>query len=418
MVDTVLVRQDKQTRHQRGTLSPGLPHRPQRDFRANDDNHTHPPMSLHFAFPTEIEELAARAAEVARTAVATHGGTEDSWLIGTSRQFSLELAELGWLGMTWPTEWGGHGRTAAERFVVVEALIAEGAPIATSWFADRQIGPTLLQFGTDEQRMMWLPDIVAGTSAWCIGMSEPDAGSDVASIRTRAERRDGPDGASWIVNGAKVWTSGAADADWCYLIARTDPEAAPHAGLSEFVLDMSSEGVEVRPIVDPTGNDHFCEVLLQDVVIPDSHLVGSPNDSFRQVMRQMEHERGGIDRLVSNRRLYLDARDRADTSSALLRQEIARMETGYRIGRHMVLREVMGQAPQGWSSMTKTWCTEFEQRVAEFCVRTAGPEALEWNRISRGACYAPAYTLMGGTTEILRNIMAERVLGLPREPRG
>ena len=376
------------------------------------------PRPVDYGLPPELVALAAEATGVARRAAADREVTEDSWLIGTSRELSLELASRGWLGMTWPVQWGGHGRSALERFVVVEALIAEGAPIATSWFADRQIGPTLLQFGTDEQRRRWLPEIVAGQSAWCIGMSEPDAGSDVASIRTRAEHRGpGGAGAEWVVNGAKVWTSGAAGADWCYLIARTDPDAPPHAGLSELVVDMHAPGVEVRPIRDATGNEHFCEVLLDDVAVPATHLIGTENGSFRQVMRQMEHERGGIDRLVSNRRLYLDARARADLTDPLVRQEVAALESGHRIGRLMVLREVLGESPPGWSSVTKTWCTELEQRIADFCAAVAGPEAMLWNRFSRGACYAPAYTLMGGTTQILRNILGERTLGLPREPR-
>ena len=339
--------------------------------------------------------------------------TEDSWLASTSREFSRELAERGWLGMTWPVEAGGGGRSPIERVVVVEALISEGAPLATSWFADRQIGPTLLQFGTDDQQRRWLPDIISGTSAWCIGMSEPDAGSDVASLRTSAVRR----GDDWVVNGQKIWTSGAWDADWCYLIARTDPAAPAHAGLSEFVVDMSSPGIAVRRIVDATGNAHFCEVYFDDVVVPADHLVGTLNDSFRQVMRQMEHERGGIDRLVSNRRLYLDAVEEADPDDPTLRDEWARLESEFTIGRLLVLREVLHQAPPGFSAATKTFCTEYEQRVAEFCVRAAGARSLQWNRVSRNIVYAPAYTIMGGTTNILRNIIAERMLGLPREPR-
>jgi len=361
----------------------------------------------------ELVSLAAEARQVGRAAAEHSDIREDSWLIGTSREFSLELGRRGWLGMTWPTEEGGGGRSAIERFMVFEALISEGAPVATSWFADRQIGPTLLQYGTQEQRRRWLPDIIAGTSAWSIGMSEPDAGSDVASLRTRAVRH----GDTWIIDGQKVWTSGAAQADWCYLIARTDPDAPPHAGLSEFVVDLHSPGIEIRPIVDATGNAHFCEVHLSGVEVPDGHLVGTPNGSFKQVMRQMEHERGGVDRLVSNRRLYLDVLPAADTSDRRVRQEVATLESGYRIGRLMVLREVLGQAPAGWSAITKTWCTEFEQRVADFCTRAAGADALLWNRVSRNICYAPAYTIMGGTTSILRNIIGDRVLGLPREPR-
>jgi len=360
----------------------------------------------------DLVELSAEAQRVGREAASSAEVREDSWLIGTSRDFSLELARRGWLGMTWPVEEGGGGRTPLERTIVFEALIGEGAPVATSWFADRQIGPTLLQFGTSEQRGRWLPDIIAGTSAWCIGMSEPDAGSDVASLRTRA-RRDGDD---WVIEGQKVWTSGAAEADWCYLVARTDPDAPPHAGLSEFVVDMRSDGIDVRPIVDVTGNAHFCEVHLEGVRIPGDCLVGTPNGSFTQIMRQMEHERGGIDRLVSNRRLYLDVVELADRDDPRVRQRVASIESTYRIGRHMILREVVGQAPPGWSAVTKTLCTEFEQQVAEFCGSVVGAEALLVNRVSRNLCYAPAYTIMGGTTLILRNIIGDRMLGLPREP--
>jgi alkylation response protein AidB-like acyl-CoA dehydrogenase len=370
-------------------------------------------VSLDFRWTPALLELQAEAAEVGRRAAADLAVREDSWLIGTSRTFSLELAERGWLGMTWPIEEGGGGRTALERFVVFEALIAAGAPLATSWFADRQIGPTLLQFGTADQRRRFLPEIIAGTSAWSIGMSEPGAGSDVASIRTRAER----DGDDWIVNGTKVWTSGAADADWCYLIARTDPDAPTHAGLSELLVDLHSPGITISPIADMTGNRHFCEVVCTDVRVPGANLVGQENGSFRQVMCQMEHERGGIDRLVSNRALYEEFRARADTTDLIVRQELAALETGYRIGRLLVLREVLGQAPPGFSAATKTFCTEFEQRVSDFCCRVAGAEALLTSRVARNACYAPAYTIMGGTTSILRNILGERLLGLPREPR-
>lgn len=370
-------------------------------------------MTLDFRWPDHVLALAAEAREVGRRAAEAVAIREDSWLIGSSRAFSVELARRGWLGMTWPITAGGGGRSPLERFAVFEALISEGAPVATSWFADRQIGPTLLQFGTQEQQRRWLPDIVAGTSAWSIGMSEPDAGSDVASLRTRAVRRGG----RWIVDGQKTWTSGAADADWCYLIARTDPDAPPHAGLSELVVDLHSPGVGISPIVDMTGNAHFCEVRFDGVEVPADHLVGTENGSFKQVMRQMEHERGGIDRLVSNRRLYLDVIRGASVTDPLMRAEAASLESGYRIGRLMVLREVLGQAPPGWSALTKTYCTEFEQRVSEACARLCGADATLWGRVARSTCYAPAYTIMGGTTTILRNIIGERVLGLPREPR-
>lgn len=378
---------------------------------------------MDFALDPALHALAEEAATVGAALAARRRHREDGWLIGHDRDAARTLADRGWLGMTWPEEFGGGGRTPLERFVVFEALIGAGAPLATSYFADRQIGPTLLQFGTDDQRRRWLPGILAGTSMWCVGMSEPDAGSDVASLRTRAE----PDGhGGWRIHGAKVWTSGARHADWCYLIARTDPTARPHAGLSEFVVDMASPGIEIRPIVDPTGDDHFCEVRFDDVAVPGDHLIGTPNGSFRQVMRQMEHERGGIDRLVSNHRLYLDVRPEADRSDPRVRQELAAIESAYRIGRLLVLREVLGQAPPAFSAAAKTFGTEHEQRVAAFCASVLGPAATAWPaagvddplglaaRVARSVVYAPAYTLMGGTTQILRTILAERNLGLPR----
>ena len=370
---------------------------------------------MDFELSPDLLALSAEATRVARETTVGLDITEDSWLRGVDHGFPKIMAEHGWLGMCLPTEWGGGGRPPIERFVVVEALISEGAPLASAWFADRQIGPTLLQFGTDEQRHRFLPDIIAGTSAWCVGMSEPDAGSDVASLRTRAELV----GDRWIVNGSKVWTSGAAESDWCYLIARTDPDAPPHAGLSEFIVDLHAPGVEVRPIRDMSDDRHFCEVLFTDVEVPAEMMVGQLNGAFKQIMRQMEHERGGIDRLVSNRRLYLDATAAARSSGRLaadplLRQEFARLEGGYRIGRGLVLREVLGQAPAGYSAVTKTWCTEFEQRVAAYCGSIAGPGAMIWGRTARNICYAPGYTIMGGTTQILRNIIGERILGLPR----
>jgi alkylation response protein AidB-like acyl-CoA dehydrogenase len=370
---------------------------------------------MDFALDPALVSLQDEATAVGEAAATRMAVPEDGWIIGFDRRFSLEMADRGWLGMTWPVEAGGGGRQPIERFIVFEALISSGAPVAASWFADRQIGPTLLQFGTDEQRADHLPGILAGTSSWCIGMSEPDAGSDVAAVRTSARR----DGDRFVVNGQKIWTSGAALADWCYLVARTDPDAQPHAGLSELLVDMRSPGISVNPIVDMTGNRHFCEVFFDDVAVPATNLVGKLNGSFRQIMRQMEHERGGIDRLVSNRTLYRDCLPLVDGNDPLIRQQLAALEAGYRIGRLLVLREVLGQAPKGFSAATKTFCTELEQRVASFCASVLGPAALLaepdlGGRVARNLCYAPGYTIMGGTTQILRNIIGERLLGLPR----
>ena len=378
---------------------------------------------MDFDWSPELLALAEEAREVGLQAAEGRWFHEDSWIAQTDRAFAKELASRGWLGMTWPSEWGGGGRSPLERFVVFEELITAGAPIAGSWFADRQMGPTLLQYGTDEQRERWLPGIIAGESMWCIGMSEPDAGSDVASLRTNAVL----EGDEWVVNGQKIWNSGGALAEWCYLVARTDPDAPKHKGLSEFIVDMSSPGITIKPIRDMTDDEHFCEIYFDDVRVPAGHLVGELNGSFGQLMRQMEHERGGIDRLVSNKRLFQDCvehlRATGRLDDPLVRQEIAAIETGYRIGRLLVLRETLQQAPRGFSAATKTFGTEFEIRVAEFCGRALGAGATLADpagehqlrrRVARNICYAPGYTIMGGTTQILRNILGERVLGLPR----
>ncbi len=179
---------------------------------------------------------------------------------------------------------------------------------------------------------------------------------------------------------------------------------------------MNSPGIEVRPIKDMAGGAHFCEVFFTDVRVPANNLVGVEGAAFKQTMRQLEHERGGIDRLVSNHALYRRALERADLGDALVRQEVAEIETRYRLGRLLVYREACGQAPKGFSAATKLFCTEHERRVADFVARTFGSETLLAGDVARGMCYANSYSIMGGTSNILRNIVAERILGLPREP--
>jgi alkylation response protein AidB-like acyl-CoA dehydrogenase len=367
---------------------------------------------MDFDWPPEVVVLRNEAEEVAEKAIAAYGRYDDTWINGFSREFSRELGQRGWIGMTWPTEYGGGGRSPLERFAVTETFIRLGAPIAASWFADRQMGPTLLAYGTEEQKREFLPGILSGETGWCIGMSEPDAGSDLASLKTRAVR----DGDTYIVNGQKIWTSFGDVADYCYLICRTSLEGRPHEGISEFVVPLDSPGITINPIGDMITNRHFCEVFYDNVEVPAANMVGAEGGSWKQTMRQLEHERGGIDRLLSNHALYLDARAVADTSDRRVRQEIAALETGYRIGRHLVLREIVGQAPKGFSAATKTFCTEHEQRVANFAASAFGMDATLWGRCARAFCYFPAYTIMGGTSNVLRNIIGERLLGLPREP--
>jgi alkylation response protein AidB-like acyl-CoA dehydrogenase len=367
---------------------------------------------VDFAWTSEQQALRLEARRVAVDAVERYGRFNDTWMNGYSREFSRELANHGWIGMTWPIEHGGGGRPAIDRLIVAEEMIAAGAPIAASWFADRQMGPALISYGTEEQRNRFLPDMLRGETTWCIGMSEPNAGSDLASLKTSARL----DGDEYVINGQKIWTSFGEVADYCYLICRTSNDGPPHAGISEIIVPMDTPGIEVRPITDMTTNRHFCEVFYTDVRVPRENLVGREGAAFSQTMRQLEHERGGIDRLVSNKALYDKAVQRADRSDPRIRQEMASIEIGYRLGRILVIREVLKQAPAGFSAATKCFCTELEWRIAQFVSRVFGMSATLWDDVTQGLAYAPGYTIMGGTSNVMRNILAERVLGLPKEP--
>jgi alkylation response protein AidB-like acyl-CoA dehydrogenase len=367
---------------------------------------------MDFAWSAEHVALRARARNVANAAVKKYGRFNDTWMNGYSKEFSEELATHGWIGMTWPTEFGGGGRPPIERLIVAEEMIAAGAPIAASWFADRQMGPAFIAYGTKRQQDEFLPNMLAGKTTWCIGMSEPNAGSDLASLKTFAA----DDGDEWVINGQKIWTSFGEVADYCYLICRTSNDGPPHAGISEIIVPMNTPGIDVRPIQDMTTNRHFCEVFYTDVRVPKANLVGKQGGAFAQTMRQLEHERGGIDRLVSNKALYDMAVLQADTSNPLVRQEIARIEIGYRVGRILVIREVLKQAPAGFSAATKCFCTELEARISDFVFTILGMQATLWDDVTQGLAYAPGYTIMGGTSNVMRNIIGERVLGLPKEP--
>jgi alkylation response protein AidB-like acyl-CoA dehydrogenase len=368
---------------------------------------------VEFSWTAEQEALRGQARQVARGAVERYGRHNDSWINGFSKEFAKQLAALGWIGLTWPSEFGGAGRPPIDRLIVAEELISAGAPIAAMWFADRQMGPSLISYGSAEQQRRYLPPMLTGDTTWCIGMSEPNAGSDLAGLVTSAVR----DGDEFVINGQKIWTSFGDVADFIYLICRTSNAGPPHEGISEIVVPMTTPGIEVRTIKDMTTNRHFCEVFFSDVRVPVDNLVGVEGAAFKQTMSQLEHERGGIDRLVSNRALYELALARADMSDPIVRQRIAALETGYRIGRILVIREVLKQAPRGFSAATKCFCTEHEQRVAEFVTYVFGAEATLWSDVVHGVLYAPGYTIMGGTSNIMRNILGERVLGLPREPR-
>ena len=375
---------------------------------------------MEFALSPDLLALRDEACKVGLAAAERAEVPEDTWITGHDRGLRRGAGHPRLAGHDLARR--ARRRPAGsvlERFVVFEALISVGAPIAAAWFADRQMGPTLLQFGTDEQRARWLPGIVDG---------HVDVVHRHERARRRVERRRHPHPGRARRRRvgrqrAEDLDLGGVDADWCYLIARTDPDAQPHEGLSEFVVDMRAPGVSVKPILDMTGSRHFCEVFFEDVRVPADNLVGELNGSFRQVMRQMEHERGGIDRLVSNRRLYDDVRPLADTSDPLgpPGDRGHRDRVPHRPAARAARDARPGPAP-GSPPPPRRSAPSSSSASPTSAAGCSGPETMLAEpgldrRVSRNICYAPGYTIMGGTTQILRNILGERILGLPREPR-
>ena len=299
-----------------------------------------------------------------------------------TKAFQQALADAGLAGVTYPAQFGGMG--LGREYEVVWREEAAKRPVMTAQLAISQgmCLPMLNEYGSDEQRAKYQEKLIRADEVWAQMFSEPGAGSDVASLQMKAVR----DGDEWILNGQKVWTTNAHLCDRAIVICRTDPDQPAHKGMSELIVDMSTPGITVNPIKDASGDAHFNEVFFDNVEVPAEHLVGELNNSFSQTMRQLEHERGGIDRLASNQRLYLDTKPSADTSDPRIRQRMARIETGYLIGRDMVLRNVLQQTPfPQYSAITKTWCTEFEQEVSAFVGDVGGADTMLWNRIARNS---------------------------------
>jgi alkylation response protein AidB-like acyl-CoA dehydrogenase len=358
-------------------------------------------------------------------AVGGAGRQEDGWIAGFDPGFSRRLGARGWIGLTWPKQYGGGERSYLERLIVTEELLLAGAPVAAHWFGDRQIGPSLLAHGTEAQRRALLPRIVRGDVSFCVGMSEPNAGSDLVSLATRAE----PGGDEFVIRGQKIWTSFAGQAEYCYLVARTDPAARPHQGISEILVPMNAPGVTVRPIVDMVGERHFGEVFFDDVRVPRANLIGELNRGWYQIMQQLDYERSGIERLLSNWPLWRDvralARERGLTRDPVVRERMAAIEIELVAGRGMIYRVAAvlsaGRVPNTESAAAKAFCTALEQRIADLACELLGPAALLrgggraplGGRAARTFLYAPAYTIQGGTNNVLKNVIANRGLGLP-----
>jgi alkylation response protein AidB-like acyl-CoA dehydrogenase len=328
---------------------------------------------------------------------------------------SKKMAERGWLGMALPRRYGGHGRRAIDRFIVVEEMLRAGAPLGAHWVADRQTGPTILSFGTEEQKERFLPAIAAGECWFSIGMSEPDAGSDLAGVRTTGTRTDG----GWLLNGTKIWTSGAHQNHWFIVLCRTSPnEGDRHHGLSQLIVDLHSPGLKINPIPFLDGSHHFNEVVMDDVFVADELVLGEIGRGWQQVNSELAYERAGPDRYLSSWQVFRWLVGRMgdppddDVASAV----------GHISSRYWALRQMSmavsraidaGKAPALEAAVVKDLGTTFEQEIVEL-VRSVidhepsldAPELGE-QLLAQAILTGPSFTIRGGTTEILRTIAAK-----------
>jgi acyl-CoA dehydrogenase len=343
----------------------------------------------------------------------------DAWLAGHDVAFSRRLAARGWVGMTFPKRFGGHERRATERYVVVEELLAAGAPVAAHWVSDRQTGPVLLRYGTEEQQRRFLPEIAAARCFFSLGMSEPDSGSDLASIRTEGRRVPG----GWRVSGRKVWTSMAHVNQFMLTLCRTEPAGAErHAGMSQLIIALDDAGVTVRPIRLITGHHHFNEVILDGVFVPDGMVLGTTGNGWNQVVSELAYERSGPERVMSTFPLLVElvkelGPDLDTRQAALLGRLIGRLQALRRLSLAVATAIERGGAPVAESALVKEMGTDYERTVAEMArlALPAEPSTTSSRRfevlLAEAILSAPGFTLRAGTSEVLKNVVA-RAIGM------
>ena len=343
-----------------------------------------------------------------------------SWM-GFDAEFSQAMAAQGWLGLTLPTQYGGHGRSPFTRYVIVEEMLNAGAPVSAHWIADRQSGPLILKYGTEAQRQFYLPRICQGEAFFCIGMSEPNSGSDLASVTTKAT----PNAQGWLLNGRKVWTTNAFRSHYMIALVRTSGDStARHAGLSQVIVDLSLPGVSVKPIRDLTGDEHFSEVTFDNVQLGHDALIGQEGSGWEQVVAELAFERSGPERIFSSVVLlntwldYLrqDA-SRANTNARLVGQLISHLTVLRAMGISLVSQLNEGKSPVVEAALVKDLGTQFEQDLPLLVGAALSegnsqslPTAL-YETLAYITQISPSYSLRGGTREILRGMIA-RGLGL------
>lgn len=338
---------------------------------------------------------------------------------GFDPEFSKRAAKRGYLGITFPKAYGGHGGTFFERYIVAEEMLAAGAPVAAHWVADRQSGAHILRHGTENLRQLIIPGITRGEIYFAIGMSEPNAGSDLANISSRARKVDG----GWRVTGQKIWTSNGHRAHYMIGLFRTSPrdEEKRHAGMTQLVLKLGSEGVSARPIKDMSGESDFCEMFFDDVFVPDDHVLGKVGGGWASVTGELAYERSGPDRFLSNVPLLSAAIDCFSAND----DQFATLEVGRLVSRLSTLRHMsfavagelqLGGLPNVEAAVVKEQGARLERDMVEVLARLKTPHrqegAAEFERLlTEAILQAPSITLRGGTPEILKGVIA-RSLGL------
>ena len=342
----------------------------------------------------------------------------ESWS-GFDAEFSRRLGQRGWIGMTFPKQYGGHGRTALERYVVIEELLAAGAPVVGHWIADRQSGPSILRYGSEEQKRFFIPRIVAGECFFCIGMSEPDTGSDLASVRTRATPVQG----GYRVNGTKLWTSQAHKSHTMILFCRTSGTAeSRQEGTSQFLVDLTLPGISIRPVHALTGEHHFNEVVFKDLFLPETARLGEEGKGWEQVTSELAYERSGPERFLSSFTVFVEllrvlGPDPSERAKIAIGRLGAHLVTLRRLSRSVAFMLQDGDNPALQAALVKDLGALVEQEIPEIARQLVAmdPPTAEIQRFAEVLNYtllhAPSFSLRGGTREILRGIIA-RGLGL------
>lgn len=360
------------------------------------------------------------------------GGPGDEHMFPEERKkWEQKLAEGGWTCVGWPKEHGGRGLSMEQQVIFFEEYARAGAPGRVGHIGEGLAGPTIIAFGSEEQKKKYLPGIVAGTELWCQGYSEPSAGSDLANVKTRA-RFDEAKG-KWLISGQKVWTSLAHESDYCFVIARTDPESVAHRGLGFFLVKMDQPGVDVRPIQQLTGTSEFNEVFFDDAECDASDIVGEPGDGWKVAMGLLGFERGvstlGQQMLFQNElnEVIAIAKENGAANDPIIRQRIAKAHEGLKIMRYNSMRTLSGVndgSLQKEALMYKLYWSSWHRDLGELAMDVMGAEAeileagpYQLSRLQSMYLFVRSDTIYGGTNEIQRNIIAERGLGMPKEPK-